>query len=156
AGTDDVGPKERLRCRAARAAVVMSSNCHASRCESFTNRGPPMIDRAGMPRRMLALVAATALWPAVQGVPPPPLSGSPRVSLSFAAFETQKGVRVTRSSFGKTPAGVETHLFTMTNGAGASLRVTDYGARIVAVNVPDRAGKLANVTLGFDSLAGYL
>lgn len=59
-------------------------------------------------------------------------------------------------SFGKTPDGVETHLYTIKNSSGASLQVTDYGARIVAVNVPDRSGKLANVNLGFDSLEKYL
>ena len=37
-----------------------------------------------------------------------------------------------------------------------SVKLTTYGARIVAVMVPDRAGKRTNVTLGFDTLAPYL
>ncbi|MSR56531.1 MAG: galactose mutarotase [Planctomycetaceae bacterium] len=68
----------------------------------------------------------------------------------------EKGPSVTRTAFGKTPDGVEASLFTCTNSKGASMQATDYGARIVAVNVPDRAGSLANVNLGFDSLEKYL
>ncbi len=36
------------------------------------------------------------------------------------------------------------------------MRLTTYGARIVSLTVPDRDGKLANVVLGFDSLAPYV
>jgi aldose 1-epimerase len=35
------------------------------------------------------------------------------------------------------------------------MQVTDFGARLVALDVPDRNGKLANVTLGFDSAEKY-
>jgi aldose 1-epimerase len=38
---------------------------------------------------------------------------------------------------------------------GVVLSVLTYGAIVNALYVPDRAGKLANVTLGFDSLAEY-
>ncbi|MGQ0635875.1 MAG: aldose epimerase family protein [Planctomycetaceae bacterium] len=76
--------------------------------------------------------------------------------LALAAFDAQKGFTVVSKSFGKTPEGIETHLFTITNPTGASLQLTDYGARIVAVNVPDRAGKSGNVTLGLDSVEKYL
>ncbi len=43
----------------------------------------------------------------------------------------------------------------MTNAAGMRVKIITYGAIITAVEVPDRAGKLANVTLYRDSLAGY-
>ena len=65
-------------------------------------------------------------------------------------------MRVEQQSFGKTPAGTEETLFVLTNAAGAQLKLTSYGARIVQVNVPDRQGKLANVNLGFDTLAPYI
>ncbi len=61
-----------------------------------------------------------------------------------------------QESFGKTPAGSEETLFVCRNAQGCEVRLTSYGARIVAVTVPDREGKLANVTLGFDTLAGYV
>src|SRR5437879_3600434 len=75
--------------------------------------------------------------------------------LSRAADETQKGPSVTQKAFGKTPDGVETKLFTCSNAKGATTQVTDYGARLVSVEVPDRNGKPANVTLGFDSAEKY-
>jgi aldose 1-epimerase len=68
----------------------------------------------------------------------------------------EKGPRVTKAVFGKTPEGHETSLFTCANAHGASMQVTDYGARLVSLRVPDRNGQLANVTLGFDSLEPYL
>ena len=36
------------------------------------------------------------------------------------------------------------------------MQLTNYGARLIALSVPDREGKLANVTLGFDSLDRYV
>jgi aldose 1-epimerase len=66
-----------------------------------------------------------------------------------------KGRQVTTQEFGKIADGTSAKLFTFTNEHGLILKVTDYGARIVAVEVPDRNGKLANVTLGFDSAEKY-
>ena len=72
-----------------------------------------------------------------------------------AADQDKKGRGVTQQQFGKTGDGTETTLFTCTNGHGARMQVTDYGARLVALDVPDKNGKLANVTLGFDSAEKY-
>src|SRR3954467_15447262 len=36
-----------------------------------------------------------------------------------------------------------------------SISVITYGATLQAVNVPDRSGRVANVALGFGSIAGY-
>jgi aldose 1-epimerase len=71
------------------------------------------------------------------------------------ADETQKGPRVSHKSFGKTPEGIETTLWNCTNSKGVTMQVTNYGARLVAINVPDKNGKLADVTLGFDSAEKY-
>jgi aldose 1-epimerase len=64
-------------------------------------------------------------------------------------------VTTTHTSFGKTSDGREATLYTLSNAAGTVLKLTDYGARIVALEVADRQGKRANVVLGFDTLAAY-
>jgi len=74
---------------------------------------------------------------------------------NLAAAENQKGERVTETSFGKLPDGTETRLFTCSNANGLTMNVTDYGARLVALEAPDREGQRANVTLGFDSAEKY-
>jgi aldose 1-epimerase len=45
-------------------------------------------------------------------------------------------------------------LFTLKNKAGNILKVTNYGARIVTISVPDKNGKLDNVTNGAETLDG--
>lgn len=60
------------------------------------------------------------------------------------------------SFFGALPDGRSATLYTLTNASGAQLCLSDYGARIVSIRVPDRAGRLADVTLGFDSAQGYI
>ncbi len=61
-----------------------------------------------------------------------------------------------RTPFGKTSDGSSVDLFTLTNGQGNIVQLTNYGAILVSVQVPDRDGKRANVNLGFDNLKGYL
>jgi len=59
-------------------------------------------------------------------------------------------------SFGKTPEGREVNLYTLTNTNGLRAKITNYGAILVSLEVPDRDGNLADITLGFDALEGYL
>ena len=60
------------------------------------------------------------------------------------------------STFGKMPDGQIIDLYRLTNRSGMNVAITNYGARIVSIDVPDRNGKMADVVLGFDNLAGYL
>lgn len=55
----------------------------------------------------------------------------------------------------QSPEG-EITLLTMTNQLGASATVSTLGAGIVAVCVPDRDGKLADVVLGYESAADFM
>ncbi|MGE0760002.1 MAG: aldose epimerase family protein [Pirellulaceae bacterium] len=63
---------------------------------------------------------------------------------------------IVSSTFGKTPDGQVVTQFTCTNRHGVTVRLMDYGAIVVSVEVPDRQGKLANINLGFGNLEGYL
>jgi aldose 1-epimerase len=60
------------------------------------------------------------------------------------------------ADYGRLPDGRPVHLYTLTNDQGLRVRLTDYGAITVSVEVPDRTGHVADVTLGYDTLAGWL
>ena len=63
---------------------------------------------------------------------------------------------MTREPFGRTPDGTAVEMFTLRNAAGMEVRAISYGAIITSIRVPDRAGRIGDVTLGFDTLDGYL
>jgi aldose 1-epimerase len=62
---------------------------------------------------------------------------------------------VTTQSFGSFD-GKDVSLYTLTNKKGDVLKLSNYGAVIVEIIVPDRNGKKENVTLGYDNLDGYV
>jgi aldose 1-epimerase len=61
-----------------------------------------------------------------------------------------------REPFGTTPDGVAVDRYTLTSASGVTITVLSYGGVIQSVLAPDRAGALADVTLGYDTLDGYL
>jgi len=63
---------------------------------------------------------------------------------------------LSESVYGKMPDGREAKLFTLTNASGMEAKVTEYGAILVSLLAPDREGKLADVTHGYDTLDGWL
>ncbi len=52
--------------------------------------------------------------------------------------------------------GQEVFLYTLTNANGMKMTVTNYGATVVSLWVPDRQGKMADVVQGFDTLEDYI
>ena len=58
--------------------------------------------------------------------------------------------------FGTTPAGAGIDLCTLTSGAGLTLQVITYGATVQRLLVPDAAGNLADVVLGYATLEEYV
>ncbi|WP_166352860.1 aldose epimerase family protein [Phytoactinopolyspora limicola] len=63
---------------------------------------------------------------------------------------------MTRDTFGTLPDGTNIDIYTMENEAGMRIRVLTYGGILQSAEVPDRDGRLDNVTLGFDNLADYV
>jgi aldose 1-epimerase len=62
---------------------------------------------------------------------------------------------IASSSFGR--AGSEAvEIYTLTNVHGIEARIMTYGAALVSLKTPDRAGHLQNIVLGFDTLQPYL
>ena len=62
---------------------------------------------------------------------------------------------ISKKSFGVTKDGKETFLYTMTNEKGMEAAVTDFGAILVQLIVPDARGGKRDVVLGFDSVTEY-
>jgi aldose 1-epimerase len=102
--------------------------------------------RTGIPWRAARIGVAILLAVATVG-----LLG---VSASDAAGS--RGLDVKRERWGTTSDGTVVHRYTLTNGRGMEVKLITYGGAIQSLRVPDRHGRKANVTLGFDSLEGYL
>ena len=60
-----------------------------------------------------------------------------------------------RELFGELPNGNVAHLYTISNGQ-LHAKITDLGATLVSLYVPDKNGELSDVVLGYDSPDGYL
>lgn len=71
------------------------------------------------------------------------------------AISIGKTAGIATSSFGTLKDGRKATLYTLTNASGASMQVTDYGARIVSIKVPDAKGKLSDVIVGPGDLGTF-
>lgn len=63
---------------------------------------------------------------------------------------------VNRTIQGRLPDGTAVESFTLVNGAGLTARVMTRGATLLELHAPDRLGRTADVTLGFDTWEGWL
>src|SRR5262245_43871029 len=61
----------------------------------------------------------------------------------------------TRERGGQTPDLRWIDRYTLQNDAGMSVRLTNLGASVLSVEVPDRGGKPSNVNLVYDSPRAY-
>ena len=60
------------------------------------------------------------------------------------------------SDFGQMPDGTAVQLYTLNNNNGMRVKITNYGATITSIHVPDKEGVSGEVTLGSDALEDYL
>ena len=74
-------------------------------------------------------------------------SGGSQVDTTVSGLDPAK--------FDSTINGKKTALFTLKNANGMEVCITNYGARVVSLVVPDKDGKPTDVVLGFDNLAQY-
>ena len=73
-----------------------------------------------------------------------------------STLATHQGARVTRTTFGTMPDRTVVDAYTLTNARGMEITAITYGGIITSLRVPDREGRMGDVVLGYDSLAGYL
>ncbi len=82
------------------------------------------------------------------------------VLASIGCSKTEKAASGSESMkteiFGELPDGSEVSLYTLTNKNGMIAKITDYGAILVSLEVPDKDGKTADITHGYDTLEGWL
>lgn len=71
-------------------------------------------------------------------------------------LEGKLRMNVTVEDFGQTEDGKPVSLFKLVNSHGNEVRLTNFGAILVSVEVPDRNGQKANINLGYSSIDGYL
>lgn len=62
---------------------------------------------------------------------------------------------LTKRSFGRTKNGKEATLYILENSKGMRAEVTDFGAVLVNLYVPDENGRPADLVLGFENVSGY-
>jgi len=77
------------------------------------------------------------------------------VILLAAACNQSKKEMVTKELYGNFK-GKEVFLLTLTNKSGNVLKLTNFGARITWIEVPDRNGNKDNITFGFDTFDGMI
>jgi aldose 1-epimerase len=98
-----------------------------------------------MTRHALAAILATAV--ACGGSKPPESTAT--------APPAEKKAVATSAPFGELPNGPAITVYTLTNANGVEVRTIPYGAIIVSMRVPDKAGAFDDVVLGFDRIDGY-
>ena len=62
---------------------------------------------------------------------------------------------VVRELFGQTKDGTDVFLYPLTNSHGMKAVITNLGARLVRLYVPDKDGNLKDVVLGNDTVQDY-
>jgi len=77
-------------------------------------------------------------------------AGTVAASTSYAGDRAT----ITRQAWGRTAAGVAVDRYTLTAN-GMRVRILTYGGILQSIETPDRRGRPANVTLGFDNLRDY-
>jgi aldose 1-epimerase len=74
------------------------------------------------------------------------------VAVIFTACNqsTKNKEMVKKEVFG-THQGKEVYLLTLTNKAGNVIRLTNFGAKVTWIEIPDKNGKKDNITFGYDT-----
>ena len=80
---------------------------------------------------------------------------TPRGGAADAAARETQTPSIASAPFGR-EGNTPVQLYTLTNKNGLIARISNYGAIVTELHVPDRNGRLADVVLGFENLDGYL
>jgi len=114
--------------------------------------------RLGLVLGALTGCAGHCLEPAPKTPPEPapvvvPVAAT--VPAQISAAEPPRPSAISKTDWG-TVDGTAVQLYTLRNKNGLELKVTNYGTIVTELRVPDRAGKFADVALGYDSVNDYV
>jgi aldose 1-epimerase len=73
----------------------------------------------------------------------------------WSAMNAAEKAGITKKAYGTMPDGTAVDEYTLTNDKGAILKVITLGGIVTELHVPDKEGKLADVSLGCSNLAEY-
>ena len=65
-------------------------------------------------------------------------------------------MEVQQELFGRAPGNDDISRYKISNDYGITITVTNFGATLISLKLPDKKGKIDTVTLGFDSLEEYI
>lgn len=65
-------------------------------------------------------------------------------------------MEIQRTTFGELPDGREAELFTISNKNGIVIKITNYGAIVTSIEMPEKQGATDNIVCGFEKLEDYL
>ncbi|MES3099316.1 aldose epimerase family protein [Sphingomonas faeni] len=77
-------------------------------------------------------------------------------ALTIVSSHAANAASAKREAFGKLPDGTAIEAVTLTGTNGVSARIMTLGATLQSFNAPDRNGKTADITLGYDDAASYV
>ena len=80
----------------------------------------------------------------------------PETGYPFEFAVYKKRMNIQKELWGTAPDGKEIFRYTLTNASGASVQLCSVGAAITSIKVPDKNGKLGEVTLCYPSAEDYV
>ena len=81
------------------------------------------------------------------------------VIFTFIACSGNKASKLTlldKSAFDEVVEGKQISLYTLESGNGLTVQVTNFGLRVVSLWVPDKNGKYADVSVGYENIDRYV
>jgi aldose 1-epimerase len=129
----------------------------------MANRRLQTFQKAGLGLVWLAATACSgASAPTPAGPPTPAPTPSPVLAAAAVpvASTSSPGAASTYRAIAEDPYGTvngrEVKLYTLTNKHGLVAKITNYGGIVTELHAPDKAGKLADIVLGYSRLEDYL
>ena len=94
--------------------------------------------------------------PAPVEEPAPAVTEEPAPVVEEAPAKEGTEMGITKAEFGEMPDGTKVDVYTLTNANGASMKVLSLGGIIYELNLPDKDGKIENVSANLQTVDEYL